>query len=94
MDGLLPLSTPSGLQESRNEGQLLGHTRLWRFAEKAVGAACWNVRFQLFRTVTFDTLRSFALTSRSGAISVELHAPQCPLVIAPYAGWLARATSI
>lgn len=35
MVGLLPLSTPSGLQESRNVGQLLGQTGLRRFAEKA-----------------------------------------------------------
>ena len=34
----------------------LGLTGLWRFYEKAVGSACWNVRFQLFRTVTIDTL--------------------------------------
>lgn len=25
-------------------GPLLGLTGLWRFAEKAVGTACWNVR--------------------------------------------------
>ncbi|MGB8408893.1 MAG: hypothetical protein WCE58_03155 [Gallionella sp.] len=35
-------------------GRLSGRTGLWQFAEKAVGAACWNVRFQLFRIVTFD----------------------------------------
>jgi hypothetical protein len=33
----------------------LGRSGLWRFAEKAVGAACWKVRFQHSRTVTFDT---------------------------------------
>jgi hypothetical protein len=32
----------------------LGLTGLWRFAEKVVGAACWNIRFQLFRTITFN----------------------------------------
>ena len=28
-----------------------------QFTEKAVGSACWNVRFKLFRTVTFDKIR-------------------------------------
>src|ERR1039458_5289463 len=32
-----------------------GQTGLWRSYEKAVGVACWKVRFQLFRTVTNDT---------------------------------------
>src|SRR5450759_5233510 len=36
----------------------LGLSRRWRFPEMAVGAACCNVRFQLFRTVTFETKRS------------------------------------
>ena len=34
---------------------VFGLTGRWRFPEKAVGAACRDVRFQLFRTVTFDT---------------------------------------
>jgi hypothetical protein len=33
----------------------LGLSGHWRLPEKAVGAACCNVRFQLFRTVTNDT---------------------------------------
>ena len=33
----------------------LGLTGLWRFAEKGIGSIRWNVRFQLFRTVTNDT---------------------------------------
>ena len=33
----------------------LGLTGRWRFYEKGVGSACRDVRFQLFRTVTFDT---------------------------------------
>src|SRR5450759_3652690 len=35
---------------------LFGRTRRWRFSEKAVGSACGKVRFQVFRTVTFDTI--------------------------------------
>jgi hypothetical protein len=45
-----------------SERPLFGHTGLWRFPEKAVGAACLDVRFQLFRTVTFDTLQSVAIS--------------------------------
>jgi hypothetical protein len=37
----------------------LGHTGLWWFAEKTVGAARWNVCLQLFRIVTFDTEQTF-----------------------------------
>jgi hypothetical protein len=37
----------------------LGLTGRWRFYEKGVGSACRDVRFQLFRTVTFDTKESF-----------------------------------
>ena len=33
------------------DGLLLGLTGLWRSYEEAVGAACRDVRFQLFRTV-------------------------------------------
>lgn len=55
MVGLLPLSTPSGLQESRNDGQLLGLSGLWRLLENSDGSARWSARFQLFQTVTFDT---------------------------------------
>lgn len=40
------------------EVPVLGHTGRWRFPEKAVAAACWDVRFQLFHTVTFDTLQT------------------------------------
>jgi hypothetical protein len=43
----------------------LGLSGLWQFSEKAVGTACWNVRFQLFRTVTFDTKRPVSL-AKSG----------------------------
>jgi hypothetical protein len=48
-------------QGCRYERLLLGLTGRWRFAEKAVGSACWNVRFVIFRTVTFDTLQSFEI---------------------------------
>jgi hypothetical protein len=37
----------------------LGLCGRWRFHEKAVGTACLNVRFQVFRTITFDTLQNF-----------------------------------
>jgi hypothetical protein len=33
----------------------LSQTGLWRSYEKAVGVACWKIRFQFFRTVTNDT---------------------------------------
>ena len=46
----------------RNEdGLKVGLTRRWRFSEKAVGSACGKVRFQVFRTVTFDTKQSFEI---------------------------------
>jgi len=41
------------------EAPVLGQTGLWRFSEIAIGAACRDVRFQLFRTVTFDTKRNY-----------------------------------
>jgi hypothetical protein len=41
------------------EAPVLGLTGRWRFPEKAFGAACQDVRFQLFRTVTFDAKRKF-----------------------------------
>src|SRR5450759_703110 len=55
----------------------LGLSRRWRFPEMAVGAACCNVRFQLFRTVTFDTKRSvrFPRSRRStSALRVRIQA--------------------
>jgi hypothetical protein len=38
-----------------------GLTGLWRFSENGIGSACWNVRFQVFRTVTFDPKRTDCL---------------------------------
>src|SRR5450759_1814950 len=43
----------------------LGLSGPWRFYEKAVSAACRGVRFQLFRTVTFDTYGTFSV-AKSG----------------------------
>ena len=37
----------------------LGLSRRWRFSERGVGSACRNVRFKIFRIVTFDTLPPF-----------------------------------
>ena len=37
---------------------LLGLTGRWGFSEKAVGSAYWNVCFEVFLIVTFDTQRS------------------------------------
>jgi hypothetical protein len=48
-------------RKDHHEGPLIGHTGLWWFAEKAVGAACWNVCLQLFRIVTFDTNQNYNL---------------------------------
>jgi hypothetical protein len=42
-------------RENRHEDPLLGLSGRWRFYEKAVGAVFLNVRFFLFRIVTFDT---------------------------------------
>jgi hypothetical protein len=39
----------------QNVRPIFGLSGLWQLYEKAVGAACWDVRFQLFRTVTFAT---------------------------------------
>jgi hypothetical protein len=33
----------------------LGLSGLWRFYENGIGSACWKVRYQILRTVTFDT---------------------------------------
>ena len=44
---------------------IIGQTGRWRFSEKAVGAPCRDVRFQLFRTVTNAT-RSTHSQSRTG----------------------------
>jgi len=30
------------------EVPVLGHTRLWRFAEMAVGSGYWDIRFQVY----------------------------------------------
>jgi len=44
--------------------ELTGLSGLWWFAEKTVGAACWNVRFQLFQTVTPDPKRSLLFSQK------------------------------
>ena len=44
---------------------VLGLTGRWRFYEKGVGSACRDVRFLLFRTVTFDTNQTVE-TTRNG----------------------------
>jgi len=48
----------NGTSLGRIDRQFLGLRRPWRFSEKAVGAACWNVHYPLFRTVTFDMKRN------------------------------------
>jgi len=48
-------------QEGHCDHPVVGHTGLWRFAEMAVGSGCRDVRFQVFRIVTSDTMPSFAV---------------------------------
>jgi hypothetical protein len=43
------------------ERPLFGLSGPWRFYEKAIGAVFLNVRFFLFRIVTFDTKPSLAI---------------------------------
>jgi hypothetical protein len=43
----------------------LGHTGLWRFAEKAVSAACWKVRFQYFKQ-SFSTHSRWSIFQKAG----------------------------
>ena len=55
----------------------LGRSGLWRFAEKAVGAACWKVRFQYFRTVTFDPNRPVEIPdSRHSTFELDFKRPR------------------
>jgi hypothetical protein len=59
-------------QRDCHDRLLFGHTGLWRFAEKAVGAACWNVRFRKFRGGTFDTLRTVAIPDSGHPFNVQI----------------------
>jgi hypothetical protein len=66
------------------ERPLFGLSGLWQFSEKAVGTACWNVRFQLFRTVTFDTLLPFDLLRSSRSVSATTPSKTInPVLITP-----------
>ena len=42
-------------QEDRQKVLLLGLFGPWRFYEKADSVADWKVRYQIFRSVTFNT---------------------------------------
>jgi len=35
------------------KGKLFGPSRLWRFADMAVGSGCVDDRFQIYRPITF-----------------------------------------
>ncbi len=54
MFGKVPATDRHG---DRCDLPVVGLTGLWRFSENGIGSACGNVRFQLFRTDTFDTFR-------------------------------------
>lgn len=63
-------------QENRHGSPLLGLTGLWRFYKKAVGVACWNVRFQVFRVVIFDPLSNVEF------LKVQTHSSRSALKLA------------
>jgi hypothetical protein len=46
-------------QKNYFEQPVLGLSGLWRFYGNGVSSACRNVRFKIFRIVTFDTLPPF-----------------------------------
>src|ERR1019366_3940129 len=67
---LAAIDTPAS-HDSCSERPVLGLTGLWRFAETAVGTACFNVCFRKFRGGTFDALRTDDFL-RSGCSTSEL----------------------
>jgi hypothetical protein len=50
---------------------VFGQTGLWRYYEKAVGAACLEVCFQLFRTVTNDTHQNLKVEHWSDCFTAD-----------------------
>ena len=58
-------------QVNRLEWPILGLCGLWRFSEAAVSPSFYNVRFQLFRIITFSPFRSFNVANNWRILSAS-----------------------